>query len=106
MRVWLLILGLGLAVWAQSPEGESRTLIHYDGARRALVLAGEAINQGDRLEILDLIGRRVRIVILSITSTPEALSISVADLPEGLYYVRYISENGRLKAVRRFAVSR
>jgi len=106
MRMWLLILGFGLAVWAQSQDGETRTLMHYDGSRRALIISGEAINPGDRIEILDLIGRRVRSLTVSSAGSVEALSIPLTDLPEGLYYVRYISEHGRVKAVRRFAVSR
>lgn len=106
MRVWLLALGLGLAMWAQPQDGESRTLMHYDGVRRTLSLSGEGINHGDRVEILDLIGRRVRTITLSPAGVGETLSIPLADLPEGLYYGRYITENGRVRAVRRFAVTR
>lgn len=106
MRMWILLWSFGLAVWAQSPEGEPRTNLHYDGARRVLVLSVDTEIAGERLEIMDLIGRRVRIISLPALPGSEVVSVPVADLPEGLYYVRWITENGRVRAVRRFAISR
>lgn len=106
MRMWILLWSFGLAVWAQSLEGEPRMMLHYDGVRQALILSAESNIAGERLEILDLIGRRVRVVSLPPAAASEGLTVSVADLPEGLYYVRWITEGGRVRAVRRFSVSR
>ncbi|MCS7152716.1 MAG: hypothetical protein N2253_05400 [Bacteroidia bacterium] len=105
MRMWFVLLWLGLVVWAQTPEVEPRLSLHYDGSRQVLVLSADAIAPSDRLEILDLIGRRVRLFVLS-SPVSEGLTVSVADLPEGLYYARWITEQGRVRAIRRFSVSR
>lgn len=102
MRLAILLLGLGLAVWAQSAGPETRSALHYDATRHALILtSSEQITLTERIEVVDLIGRRV------LTLSPpsgENGTLTLPVLPEGLYYARWISENGRIRAVRRFAV--
>ncbi|GIV24001.1 MAG: hypothetical protein N3A68_06000 [Bacteroidia bacterium] len=106
MRKWLIFLGLGLAVWAQLPLPERSSAMHYDASRNVLILVvGEERIEGDRIEVVDLIGRRVFSQGVSV-SGGEAVSVPLPSLPEGLYYARWVSENGRVRAVRRFAVPR
>ncbi|MCX8112663.1 MAG: hypothetical protein N3E49_05635 [Bacteroidia bacterium] len=107
MRVWIFMFNLGLALWAQSSEGESRASLHYDAMRQVLILSADGVAPSERVEIVDLVGRRVRSVLLpaDLTSS-ESWSISVADLPEGLYYVRWLTEQGRLRAIRRLSITR
>lgn len=106
MRKWLIFLGLGLAVWAQLPLAERPVTMHYDAARNALVLViGEGRIEGDRIEVVDLIGRRVFSQEVTV-SGGEAMSVPLPALPEGLYYTRWVGEGGRVRAVRRFAVPR
>lgn len=103
MRMWLLFGLFGLAVWAQSGELEARPALIYHSARQVLVLVGEEASLGDRVEVVDVIGRRV--AVLTLAAAPPA-EVTLPALPEGLYYARWISENGRIRAVRRFSVQR
>lgn len=103
MRVWILLGLFGLAAWAQLGEAESRPTVLYHSTRQVLVLIGEEASPGDRVEVVDLIGRRVAVV--PVTASPPA-EVALPALPEGLYYARWIAENGRVRAVRRFSVQR
>ncbi len=103
MRSWIVLGLLGLAVWAQTGETEPRSAVYYHSMRQVLVLTGEEPAPGDRVEVVDLIGRRVAVLPVGATSPAE---VSLPDLPEGLYYARWIAENGRIRAVRRFSVQR
>ncbi|MEN3041285.1 MAG: hypothetical protein ABDH66_07090 [Bacteroidia bacterium] len=106
MRIGLLFFLFGLAGWAQSGESDPRTAIYYDEARQSLIIVADQPYSGEKLEILDLIGRRIRTMPIPQSWSSEAVAISVADLPEGLYYVRWLTENGRIRAVRRFSIDR
>lgn len=103
MRSWIVLGLFGLAVWAQTGEAEPRSAVYYSNVRQVLVLTGEEPAPGDRVEVVDLIGRRVAVLPVSAALPAE---VSLPALPEGLYYARWISEGGRLRAVRRFSVQR
>ncbi|MCS6895535.1 MAG: hypothetical protein NZZ60_05230 [Bacteroidia bacterium] len=106
MRGYILLFLLGLAGWAQSMDSEVRASIHYDESRQALIVASDQPIGPEKLEIIDLIGRRIRILALPPILSAEVVAVPVADLPEGLYYARWLTENGRVRMVRRFSVER
>lgn len=83
---------------------ETRTSLHYDGMRHALVWnTPEPPTAGDKIEIVDLIGRRVA-VFQPLPAEEGALSLPA--LAEGLYYARWTTESGRIRALRRFTITR
>lgn len=104
MRWGAFIFFLGLAVRAQSVETDPPYTIVHDGGRHVITLYAEASVEGDRLEIVDLIGRRVRTIHLTPVQEGDVITIPIPDLPEGLYYVRWIADNGRIRAVRRISI--
>lgn len=106
MKNSFLLFGLGLFAWAQSIEGEGKSLLYYDPTLQALIVMSDSPQSGDRIEVLNLIGQRVKVVALPSLSNRETFLISVGDLPEALYYARWVNESGRTRAIRRFALTR
>ncbi len=98
------VLGFLLGLQAQTMGPEARTSLHYNAVHHALVWnSPEAPTAGDKIEIVDLIGRRV--AVLQPLPAEEGM-LSLPALPEGLYYARWTTESGRIRAVRRFTVTR
>lgn len=95
-----LILFLGLAV-GQAQLARREAELHYDPSRHALIRRGEQIGEGERVVVLDLIGRRVCVLEVN---TEESQLLALPELSEGLYYAHWLDGQGRLRAVRRFAI--
>jgi len=100
----VVVLGFLLGLQAQTLGPEVRTVLHYDPLRHTLVwTTPEPPTAGDKIEIGDLIGRRVAVFQ---PLPAEEGSLPLPALAEGLYYARWTTESGRIRAVRRFSVTR
>ncbi|MCX7606306.1 MAG: hypothetical protein N2170_03435 [Bacteroidia bacterium] len=105
MKIKYILLGAVFFLSAQPTGPETKTILHYDATRHTLVLSTpEGGIPGDKIEIVDLIGRRVLQLSISNFSPGETLPLPLPTLPEGLYYARWITESGKVRMVRRFAV--